>query len=95
MSPYVSHPAADASDRHRRGSSPAVKEPSEPRDEQGRSLPPHMQTGSTDVPVPRAPRRPRSKRQLTTDEAKKTLERVALFSCTGDPAPGQSGGVFE
>ena len=95
MNASDSHPHYDTSDHHRRGSTPAVKEPSEPRDEQGRSLPPHLHTGSIDIPVLRAPRRPRSMRLLTVDGAQRPLDPVIPSSGKGDPAPGLSKGVFE
>ena len=95
MSTSDPHPHPDTSDHHRRGSTPAVKEPSEPRDEQGRSLPPHMHTGPIVIPVLHAPRRPRSKRLLTVDVAQRPLDPVVPSADKGDPAPGLSKGAFE
>lgn len=78
MSTHESLPEHDTSRRHRRGSTPALQVPNKVCDEQGRSLPPHLQSVPVDVPVHRGPRRPRSNRLLTPD----TCPEVNGFSHT-------------
>jgi hypothetical protein len=47
---------------HRRGSSPRFQDPGETLNEQGKPLPPHLQTDQGSTTTHHAPRHPRAKR---------------------------------
>ena len=53
----------------RRGSTPSVQLPSEASDEEGKPLPPHLQSEYAAVTKVHTPHRPRSKRIQTSDGA--------------------------
>ncbi|CAG0962553.1 hypothetical protein ANRL2_01001 [Anaerolineae bacterium] len=95
MSERDPHPQHGATDRHRRGSTPTVPEPSEPRDAEGRSLPPHMHSPPKDVPVHHALHRPRSKRLLTPGVAKGPMDTVTPSPESGGPGTGETHGGLE